>query len=128
MAKHYENDGLADRQYEIKAQADKLQGAVNSAGFDEPTKEQVNTLLSNSMRSLFLSQDNHDAGRYKTAHSHLKVAAQHVGTAARMLQGTPAESAAYMGPKHSSGYQETVADYVHGQAKAYKDEDYGWEF
>lgn len=128
MAKHYENDGLADRQYEVKAQADKLQGAVNSAGFDDPTKEQVNTLLGNSMRSIFLSQDNHDAGRYKAAHSHLKVAAQHIDNVASMLKGTPSESATYMGPKHSSGYQETVEDYVHGQAKAYKDEDYGWEF
>ena len=112
-------DHMNGEHLDMKELADHVENKGQYANLDEPSQEQFKSLISNAMKSIFTSQDNHFGGRMKAAHSNLLVASRHVANAARMLDGTAGAS--------TVGAGEHPADMANQVVKNYKD-SYGWEF
>ena len=104
---------------DMRMLADHVERQGQYANISEPSQEQFKTLISAAMKHIFNSQDNHFAGRMRASHSNLLVAANHIGAAARMLDGTEGAS--------TVGAGEHPKDMANQIAKNYK-ESYGWEF
>lgn len=80
-------ESMNDEHLEMKDLADRVEDRGQYSNLDEPSQEQFKTLIGGAMKHIFNSQDNHFGGRYKAAHSNLKVAAKHISDAARLVDG-----------------------------------------
>jgi hypothetical protein len=110
-------ESMNDEHLEMKDLADHVEDRAQYSDLDEPTQEQFKTLIGGAMKHIFNSQDNHFGGRYKAAHSNLKVAAKHIGDAARLVDGVngghtnwgtamhPRDYAEHLGMSYKNSYE-----------------------
>jgi hypothetical protein len=110
-------DSMNDEQLDMKFLADHVEDRAQYSDLDKPTQEQFTTLIGGAMKHIFNSQDNHFGGRYKAAHSNLKVAAKHISDAARLVDGVNGGrgSTDWKTAMHPSDYAEQLTmSYKHG--------------